>query len=166
VSPGLAFLLGLIPGVGAIYNGQYAKGIVHALILGFLISIMDSRTAGSFGPMLAVLMAAFYIYMPFEAYHTAVKRQRGEPVDEFSSVLPLRRSRATRGFPVGPILLMALGVLFLLDTMEWVHIGDILRFWPIFLIGLGGYMLYLRVTDREEAAPQPREAGQPTGVEQ
>ena len=25
-SPGLAFLLGLIPGVGAIYNGQYAKG--------------------------------------------------------------------------------------------------------------------------------------------
>jgi hypothetical protein len=24
-SPGLAFVLGLIPGVGAIYNGQYAK---------------------------------------------------------------------------------------------------------------------------------------------
>ena len=26
VSPALAFFLGLIPGVGAIYNGQYAKG--------------------------------------------------------------------------------------------------------------------------------------------
>ena len=26
-SPGLAFLLGFIPGVGAIYNGQYVKGI-------------------------------------------------------------------------------------------------------------------------------------------
>ena len=26
-SPGLAFLLGLIPGVGAVYNGQYAKGL-------------------------------------------------------------------------------------------------------------------------------------------
>jgi len=26
VSPGLAFGLGLIPGVGAIYNGPYAKG--------------------------------------------------------------------------------------------------------------------------------------------
>ena len=25
----LAFVLGLIPGVGAIYNGQYAKGLVH-----------------------------------------------------------------------------------------------------------------------------------------
>src|SRR5579872_6720269 len=32
VSPGLAFFLGCIPGVGAIYNGQYAKGVVHAVI--------------------------------------------------------------------------------------------------------------------------------------
>ena len=45
VSPGLAFLLGLIPGVGAIYNGQYAKGLVHVLILGMLISIMSSTAA-------------------------------------------------------------------------------------------------------------------------
>src|SRR4051812_25468002 len=29
VSPGLAFLLGMIPGVGAIYNAQYAKGLIH-----------------------------------------------------------------------------------------------------------------------------------------
>src|SRR5687768_13398380 len=39
VSPGLAFLLGLVPGVGAIYNGQYAKGLVHVLIFGLLISV-------------------------------------------------------------------------------------------------------------------------------
>ena len=31
ISPGLAFFLGWIPGVGAIYNGQYAKGLVHAV---------------------------------------------------------------------------------------------------------------------------------------
>src|SRR5216683_6017498 len=38
VSPGLAFGLGLIPGVGAIYNGQYAKGLVHVIIIGLMIS--------------------------------------------------------------------------------------------------------------------------------
>src|SRR5205085_8281600 len=32
VSPGLALFLGIIPGVGAIYNGQYAKGMVHAVV--------------------------------------------------------------------------------------------------------------------------------------
>src|SRR3712207_3585739 len=37
-SPGLAFILGLIPGVGAVYNGQYAKGLIHAIIFGLLIS--------------------------------------------------------------------------------------------------------------------------------
>src|ERR1051325_10343647 len=39
ISPGLAFLLGLIPGVGSIYNGQYAKGFVHVLIAGLLFSL-------------------------------------------------------------------------------------------------------------------------------
>ena len=33
-SPGLAFLLGFIPGVGAIYNGQYVKGLIHVVVLG------------------------------------------------------------------------------------------------------------------------------------
>ena len=45
VSPGLAFLLGLIPGVGAIYNGQYAKGFVHVLVTGVLFSL-SGRESG------------------------------------------------------------------------------------------------------------------------
>jgi hypothetical protein len=42
VSPGLALFLGMIPGVGAIYNGQYAKGLVHAVTFGILVSVADS----------------------------------------------------------------------------------------------------------------------------
>ncbi len=56
VSPGLAFLLGLIPGVGAIYNGQYAKGLVHAIIVGLMISIMSQQCgqrAGAFAELAA-----------------------------------------------------------------------------------------------------------------
>src|SRR2546430_12949330 len=45
VSPGLAFGLGMIPGVGAIYNGQYAKGLVHVIIIGLMISILANRAA-------------------------------------------------------------------------------------------------------------------------
>src|SRR5689334_5573888 len=41
VSPGLALFLGMIPGVGAIYNGQYAKGLVHAVVFGIIVSIAD-----------------------------------------------------------------------------------------------------------------------------
>ena len=49
VSPGLALFLGMIPGVGAIYNGQYAKGLVHAVVFGVLCSIADSRATATAG---------------------------------------------------------------------------------------------------------------------
>jgi TM2 domain-containing membrane protein YozV len=159
-SPGLAFILGLfIPGVGAIYNGQYAKGVIHVLILGLLISIMGSGAANGLEPLIGLFTAVFIFYMAFEAYHTAAKRQRGEPVDEFSSILPMSGSR--RGFPVGPILLIALGVIFLLETLDIVRLYQIVRFWPVFLILLGCYMLYVRISGNSamEVPPTSSEAG-------
>ena len=56
-SPGLAFLLGFIPGVGAIYNGQYAKAFVHVIIFSLLISVLDSGEAGHFEVVFALLLA-------------------------------------------------------------------------------------------------------------
>ena len=143
VSPGLAFILGLIPGVGAIYNGQYVKGLIHVIILGILISIVDSDASAGFGPLFGMLIAIWWFYMAFEAYHTAKKRQFGQPVDEFSSIVPLHTNR--RGFPAGPVLLIAFGVLFLLNTMNWLRFEQIIRYWPVLLIVLGAYMLYERI---------------------
>src|ERR1700741_4422323 len=57
VAPGVAFVLGLIPGVGAIYNGQYAKGLVHVVILGILISIISTGSANGLEPLLGMLIA-------------------------------------------------------------------------------------------------------------
>src|SRR5208282_972796 len=68
-SPGLAFILGLIPGVGAIYNGQYLKGLVHVIIIGLTISILSNGAARGFEPLLSLLLAGFWFYMAFEAYH-------------------------------------------------------------------------------------------------
>src|SRR5712692_11683818 len=70
-NPGLAFVLGFIPGVGAIYNGQYAKGLVHAIIFGLLVSIISSGSAGGLAPLFGILIAAWVFYMGMEAYHTA-----------------------------------------------------------------------------------------------
>src|SRR5206468_2348797 len=72
-SPGVAFALGLIPGVGAIYNGEFVKAAIHILIFGTLITIQDQF--GFAEALFGLLIFGFYMYMPFEAYYTAKKRR-------------------------------------------------------------------------------------------
>lgn len=153
-SPGLAFLLGLIPGVGAIYNGQYVKGLIHVVVLGLLISIVSSDAAGGLEPVFGMLIGVWVFYMAFEAYHTARKRQLGVPVDEFSSIVPLHSER--RGFPAGPIVLIAIGALFLMNNLDILHFHQIIQYWPIALIGLGAYMLYERLNAPSAGSPEAR----------
>jgi hypothetical protein len=158
-SPGLAFLLGFIPGVGAIYNGQYVKGLIHVVVLGILISIVNNdQMTENLTPLFGMMIAVWIFYMAFEAYHTAKKRQLGQPVDEFSSIVP-RRGEASR-FPLAPTVLIAVGVLFLLHNLNILRIGELLRYWPVALICLGAYMLYERLSGESSTAgrgsPGPR----------
>jgi cell wall-active antibiotic response 4TMS protein YvqF/B-box zinc finger protein len=158
-SPGLAFLLGLIPGVGAIYNGQYVKGLIHVVVLGILISIVSSNEAsGGLEPLFGMMIALWVFYMAFEAYHTAKRRALGQPVDEFSSIVP-RRGETTTRFPLAPVVLIAVGLLFLLNNLDILRFGQLIRYWPIALIALGVYLLYERV-----AASDRRDHRGPTGV--
>jgi hypothetical protein len=145
ISPGLAFVLGLIPGVGAIYNGQYVKGLLHVLVFGVLLSIANSDMgeSGKSIEIIAVMLAVAWVpYMAFEAYHTAKKRMAGETLDEFSSLVPNRMNAA---FPTGPVIMITIGVLFLLSNLNILRVSDVVRFWPVLLIGSGVYQLWLRI---------------------
>jgi hypothetical protein len=144
VSPGLAFFLGWIPGVGAIYNGQYAKGLVHAVIWGILVSVTNSRASHGLEPVFGMLIAVWMFYMAFEAYHTARKRRMGEPVDEYSSLIDMSRRRGQ--VPVAGIALIVLGILLLLHTLDLLDFEYVARYWPVLLIAAGAYLLYGRIT--------------------
>lgn len=150
-SPAAAFLLGLIPGVGAIYNRQYAKGIIHVIILALLFMAADSGP-GSVTPLFVLSIMGFWFYMAFEAYHTAQNRRRGIPVDEFSSLMP---TAGGSRFPIVPILLIVFGTVFLLDTLEIYEIRRLVRFWPVLMIGLGVYLLIVRFRGDKPQPPAP-----------
>src|SRR5579864_4869778 len=154
VSPGLAFCLGLfIPGVGAIYNGQYAKGLVHAIVFGLLVSVLSSNSAAGLEPLFGILIAAWVFYMGLEAYHTARKRRAGQPVDEFSSLIDLHM-RGSR-FPAGAVLLILVGMLLLLNTTDIIPLERVLRYWPVLLILFGLYLLYARLAGIGADHPGP-----------
>ena len=75
-NPAVAAALGIIPGVGAMYNGQFLKGFVHVFVFAILVS-----TASHFG-IFGVFIAAWVVYQSFEAYHVAKARRDGQPLPD------------------------------------------------------------------------------------
>jgi hypothetical protein len=150
------------------YNGEYTKGFVHVLIFASLIWAAD-HVSGIFG----IGIAAFVLYMPIEAYRTAKAKQMGvAPPDPFGfnnmnlfgsanqptaaaaggtaaavpvegQPVPIEESPGSR-VPIGALVLIGLGVIFLLDQFGWWHFDWFGRFWPLILIAIGIRVLMKR----------------------
>jgi Domain of unknown function (DUF5668)/B-box zinc finger len=136
-------LAGFFPfGVGAVYCSQYAKGLAHLLI--FVMLIYGSDHAGNWDWIFGIGIAFFYVYQIIDAVRTAKAIQSGLPAPD-----PMGLGRSfgmgekfdTGKVPVGAVLLIGLGVLFLLHTMGIMEHG-FERIWPISLILLGVWMFY------------------------
>ncbi len=76
-NPALAGFLGMIPGVGAMYNGQYAKGVIHLIIFVVLVSLADNLNW-----VFWWFVWGWVFYQAFEAYHTALARRDGQPLPD------------------------------------------------------------------------------------
>jgi len=161
-SPALAAFLGMIPGVGAMYNGQFVKAFIHVLIFALLI-VAAHNISGIFGLMIGF----FVLYMMFEAYETAKARRYGQPTPDFlglERVFGVHESQPTTpssvvtgqatvegqrppqsgvrdNTPIAAIVLIALGAFFLLGNLGIFHVG---RLWPLIVIGFGLWIAYKR----------------------
>ncbi|MGA3160971.1 MAG: B-box zinc finger protein [Terracidiphilus sp.] len=198
-NPSSAAVLGLIPGVGAMYNGQFIKGFIHVVVFAVLVSL-----TGYYG-VFGFFIAAWICYQSFEAYQTARALRDGlQPPDplglnELSSLLTLgTRPRnpgqpvagqpaavpPTGGYqppppyqapftppaagfvdpaappppppmywrrrePVGAIVLIALGVLFLLGQLDVFRARFFGLTWPLLLIALGVWLIIRRFEDSQ-----------------
>jgi len=198
-NPSAAAVLGLIPGVGAMYNSQFVKGFIHVAIFAVLCALANFNEYFGFG------IAAWIVYQSFEAFHTAKALRDGQPVpdplglNEVGNWLnPGARMRnpgqpsagqppagtAAEGYqapyagqyqapfppppsgfidpaappppicwrrrePIGAIVLIALGVMFLLGQLDVFH-GRFFEFaWPVLLIALGVWLFVRRMGDSQ-----------------
>jgi hypothetical protein len=136
-SPGVALALGFIPGLGAVYNGEYIKALIHVLVFGGLIAAQTSDIPASYHVFLGLAIGCFYLYMPIEAYRVARAREAGGPLAAAGSA----DVDATNRKPVGALILIFLGVFFLLANLgmlQWDWFG---KTWPVALILLGVWLL-------------------------
>ena len=144
-NPALAGILAIFPGVGAVYNGQYAKGLAHLVIFVLLVigaNAADSEHSTALGVFCGLGIAFFVIYQIFDAVRSAKAIQMAQPApDPFGLAATFGGGAKieTSKIPMGAIVLILVGVLFLLHTMGLTEFG-LDRFWPLILIFLGGWL--------------------------
>jgi len=147
-NPALAGILaGFFPiGVGAVYTGQYAKGLAHLLIFTGIVWGLSSGHMGGLEPILGIAMGFFYVYQIIDAVRSAKAIQTGQPVpDPFGLGRTFGtgdRSDLSKA-PVGAVVLIGLGALFMLHNIGlWSLSLD--RFWPVVLIAIGAWLFARR----------------------
>jgi hypothetical protein len=143
-NPAVAGILaGFFPfGVGAVYCSQYAKGLAHLLV--FALLIFGANHAGSWDWVFGIGIAFFYVYQIIDAVRTARALQEGQPAPDpmgLAQAFSMGDKFDTGKVPVGAVVLIGLGVLFLLHTMGIMEYG-FERYWPLILVFLGGWMFY------------------------
>jgi Domain of unknown function (DUF5668)/B-box zinc finger len=135
-------LAGFFPfGVGAVYCSQYAKGLAHLLIFAMLIFASDH--AGRWDFVFGIGIAFFYVYQIIDAVRTAHALQAGQPAPDpygLAQTFSMGERSEYKSVPAFAIILIALGVLFLLHTMNIFEFG-LDRFWPLILMFFGGWLM-------------------------
>ncbi len=147
-NPALAGVLaGFFPfGVGAVYTGQYAKGLAHLVIFTLLI-LGASSGSDAMGTVFGLAIAGFYFYQIIDSVRTARAIQLGQPPPDpfgLGTTFSAGERVDVSKVPVGALVLIGLGVIFLLHTLDiWDFSAH--RIWPLVLIGIGGWLLVRRL---------------------
>lgn len=145
-SGAIAFILGLFPGLGAVYNGEYNKALVHLVIFtAILLGLVEAANADDFSTgaviVLALMLAGFVFYMAFDAMRVAQAKATGQAVSD-----PL--NEVSKNLPIGPIILIGIGALMLLSNFRIFQILHLSlgRLWPLLLIAAGIVMFRNRAS--------------------
>ena len=135
----MATFLGFIPGLGAVYNGEYMKAIVHVLIFASFIGIFNGDHPDSIMAVSGVLFAAFIFYMAIDANRVAKARLAGtQPTDILGGT--------SSGKNIWPFILIAVGVLYLMKNFGVINLDRLIDvWWPMLLIAAGAGIAWRRM---------------------
>src|SRR6266496_3859436 len=143
-SPFVATLLSFVPGLGAAYNGQTAKAIVHFAIFASFFQ-MAVITQGVHFFVLGVL--GTWLFAAVDACRTAQLMRAGLSPDTEEDVI----TRRLYGNPFAwGVTLILIGTTFLLHTLLGVRL-PVRELLPVALVALGAYMLFDYIRRRKSA---------------
>jgi hypothetical protein len=149
----------LIPGLGAAYNHQNLKAILHFVGVTLLFQLSE---IGPLELFFALAGTAFYLYSIIDAYRTGERIATGE--DPQIEEKRLRKGLVKRAKEIG-VLLLAFGVLALIGLVHPFGLGiSLIKLIPVALILFGGYLIVAhlrRSRDLEDPVVQYPQAPYP-----
>jgi hypothetical protein len=131
----VALLLSFVPGLGAAYNGQISKAVVHFAIFAGFCQMASMTDANTFFVLGAIGM---WLFAAVDAFRTAQLFRAGLVPDAESDAI----ARRLYGNPVAwGIVLVVLGTLFLLHMLFGLVL-PMRQLFPVALVLMGAYMLF------------------------
>ncbi len=76
--PVLAGMLGMVPGLGAVYNAQYMKAIIHVGVFALIVTILSTTNSTGVATFFGIGLGGYVLYMMVDAYRTAAARLAGQ----------------------------------------------------------------------------------------
>jgi hypothetical protein len=116
-------LAGFFPfGVGAVYTGQYAKGLAHLVVITMLFAGANAGDHGNSEALKTICIFGllfFWVYQIIDSVRSARAIQMAQPIpDPFGLAATFSGGAKieTNKIPMGAIMLILVGALFLLNT--------------------------------------------------
>ena len=140
-SPLLAAILSaFFPGSGFIYLGMIARGVTYMIAMAALIvavvNISEYNAWEMEIVMLALMLGGIYFFQIFDSFKaasktTAIRKRSAESPGSGGDTPSL----------FGSVLILVIGVLFQLNNLDMLDFDQIVRLWPLVLIGLGIHIM-------------------------
>lgn len=139
-NPGLATFFSLFPGLGQVYNGQPARGLVFFAV--FVASIYATATID--WPF-AFLIPFVYFYNLVDAWRSATLINT-----RFAGGAREPEEEAVES-PAWGATLVGIGLVLLANNLGWLELAALRRYWPLLLIAAGVALIYGSLRKRKAA---------------
>ena len=141
-SPALATILSSFPGLGQVYVGYYQTGFMFALTIAVAIAVLNTKIGTGLRVLVAISLAFFWIFNMIDAnrraqhYNLVLAGLDGEEIPE-----GFKAAGGMGSMPVG-LILVVVGVLIMLDLNFGVSLEWLENWWPLLLVGFGGWLMF------------------------
>ena len=131
------------------YLGNFLKGIAYIIIFGILVALevhaSDYSSRVVEVVVFGLLIAGFYVFQIIESFNDA-------RVTVLKSGDGSKESKKEEMTLSGSIVVLLLGIIFLLINFDVLSYGQVIRLWPLILIGLGLKFItdYFQLKKKEE----------------